>query len=197
MGRVQRKRVYEKNKLKKIRPIEKTRKQLRKEKRQQKKINRAAYYQKQRSKNGDVLFNQKKKKEETFDTSNQALKTNDTMTKNYKKVDVEQMQIQQKRKKEDKAEKRMKKRKTKQLKLDNLEEDKIIKHLEKQLKLNKRKSKSISKSFVSDGLDCILYLCNCYSSFINIFVFNIILSKIELFGRAFFNEIKILLYRLI
>lgn len=160
MGRVQRKRVYEKNKLKKIRPIEKTRKQLRKEKRQQKKINRAAYYQKQRSKNGDVLFNQKKKKEETFDTSNQALKTNDTMTKNYKKVDVEQMQIQQKRKKEDKAEKRMKKRKTKQLKLDNLEEDKIIKHLEKQLKLNKRKSKSISKSFVSDGLDYLLDFCD-------------------------------------
>lgn len=36
----------------------------------------------------------------------------------------------------------------------NAEEDKNIKRLEKQLKLNKRKSKAIPRSFVDDGLDC-------------------------------------------
>ena len=41
---------------------------------------------------------------------------------------------------------------------DNELEDRVIKRLEKQLKLNKRKSKSVPKSFASDGLDCILWL---------------------------------------
>lgn len=45
----------------------------------------------------------------------------------------------------------------KQLKWANAEEDKMIKQLEKRLKLNKRKSKFVPKSFVEDGLDCILY----------------------------------------
>lgn len=42
------------------------------------------------------------------------------------------------------------------LKEANLKEDKIIKKLEKQLKLNKRKRKVIPKSFVADGLDGII-----------------------------------------
>ncbi|XP_049853505.1 nucleolar MIF4G domain-containing protein 1 [Schistocerca gregaria] len=42
----------------------------------------------------------------------------------------------------------------------NKEEDKIIRKLEKQLKLNKRKSKSIPKSFSSDGLDYLLEVCD-------------------------------------
>lgn len=47
----------------------------------------------------------------------------------------------------------------------------MIKQLEKQLKLNKRKSKSVPKSFASDGLDCILY---------NLINFNILSFKIIL-----------------
>lgn len=52
----------------------------------------------------------------------------------------------------------MRKSRKKQLVEANLEEDKNIKHLEKQLKLNKRKSKGIPKAFAEDGLDCILLL---------------------------------------
>nr|CAD7571701.1 unnamed protein product [Timema californicum] len=42
----------------------------------------------------------------------------------------------------------------------NEEEDKIIKKLEKQLKLNKRKSKTVPKSFALDGLDYLLEVCD-------------------------------------
>lgn len=48
----------------------------------------------------------------------------------------------------------MQKQRLAQLKRANLDEDKTIKQLEKQLKLNKRKSKSLPKSFSVDGLDC-------------------------------------------
>lgn len=37
---------------------------------------------------------------------------------------------------------------------DNLKEDKIIKNLEKKLRLNKKSGKSVPKTFASDGLDC-------------------------------------------
>ena len=43
------------------------------------------------------------------------------------------------------------------LKKDNLMEDKVIKSLEKKLKLNKKSTKSLPKSFMADGLDCILF----------------------------------------
>jgi nucleolar MIF4G domain-containing protein 1 len=39
---------------------------------------------------------------------------------------------------------------------DNRAEDKVIKSLEKKLKINKKTNKHLPKSFVSDGLDCIL-----------------------------------------
>lgn len=160
MGRVLRKGAYKKIKLNKVRPTEKTRKQLRKEKRQQKKINRATYYQKKRSKSGAISFNQKGKEEKGVDSCSRLLKTNNTLTRDKRKInDVEQNQQKiRESKKEEKTEKRMKKQRMQQLKQATLEEDKRIKQLEKRLKLNKRKSKSTPKSFVSDGLDCILYL---------------------------------------
>jgi nucleolar MIF4G domain-containing protein 1 len=37
-------------------------------------------------------------------------------------------------------------------------EEKTVKQLEKQLHLNKRKSKTLPQSFMDDGLDCILLL---------------------------------------
>lgn len=56
-----------------------------------------------------------------------------------------------------KLEKQMMKQRSKQLLYANKEEDKIIRQLEKQLGLNKRKSKALPKSFVEEGLDCKLY----------------------------------------
>jgi hypothetical protein len=50
----------------------------------------------------------------------------------------------------------MKNQRIKQLKKANEQEDKAIRRLEKQLKLNKKRRKSIPKSFTADGLDCIL-----------------------------------------
>ena len=50
----------------------------------------------------------------------------------------------------------MRKQRHKQLIEANEAEDRNIKQLEKKLKLNKRKSKSMPASFSKDGLDCIL-----------------------------------------
>lgn len=52
----------------------------------------------------------------------------------------------------------MHKQRTKQLLNANIDEDRNIRQLEKQLKLNKRKSKSVPKSFAEDGLDCKYFL---------------------------------------
>ncbi|GAB6030463.1 hypothetical protein CHUAL_007329 [Chamberlinius hualienensis] len=63
-----------------------------------------------------------------------------------------------------KAEEKLKKlqadRRKKTLIQDNQLEDKHIKQLEKRLKMNKRKSKSLPKAFVDDGLDLLLDLCD-------------------------------------
>lgn len=48
----------------------------------------------------------------------------------------------------------MRKQRSKQLLEANREEDKIIRQMEKQLGLKKRKSKSLPKCFTEDGLDC-------------------------------------------
>ncbi|EFN89915.1 nucleolar MIF4G domain-containing protein 1 homolog [Harpegnathos saltator] len=61
---------------------------------------------------------------------------------------------------ERKKNKKIKKRKIEQLIQANVKEDKMIKQLEKRLKLNKRKSKSVPKSFVADGLDYLLDFCD-------------------------------------
>ncbi|KAJ9584417.1 hypothetical protein L9F63_021237 [Diploptera punctata] len=53
----------------------------------------------------------------------------------------------------------MKKQRLKQLIKANEDEDKEIKKLEKQLKLNKRKRKSVPRSFVEDGLGYVLEVC--------------------------------------
>lgn len=51
----------------------------------------------------------------------------------------------------------MKKQRIKALNQENKREDKTIKQLEKKLKLNKRKSKTVPKAFIDCGLDCILF----------------------------------------
>jgi len=149
MGRIQHKGVLN-TKSNKSKSIQKTRKQLRKEKRQQKKISRAMYYQKKKSKN------------QSEQTEISKI-NNDKLMKIKEKNNTEQVPSTQKRQKpkdakEERMQKNVKKQRMTQLKQANLDEDKAIKQLEKQLKLNKRKSKSIPKSFVSDGLDCILLI---------------------------------------
>lgn len=157
MGRIYRKETQNTKSKIKAKSVQKTRKQLRKEKRQQKKLSKAEYYQRKK------LKNQSGKTLEISGTgSNKSMKIND-------KNDVEQvpwMKTQKRWKpkdtKEERIQKNVKKQRMVQLKQANLEEDKTIKHLEKQLKLNKRKTKSIPKSFISDGLDCILIYNNFY-----------------------------------
>nr|CAD7198380.1 unnamed protein product [Timema douglasi] len=63
-------------------------------------------------------------------------------------------------KQEEKRKKQYNKIRIRQMKEANEEEDKIIKKLEKQLKLNKRKSKTVPKSFALDGLDYLLEVCD-------------------------------------
>lgn len=91
MGRVQRKETSRnKKRINKIKPVEKTRKQLRKEKRQQQKISRAIYYQKNRSRNQsgktiekstrgvrkvDNVMTSKEKEEERGEQNNERGKT--------------------------------------------------------------------------------------------------------------------------
>ncbi|XP_026825309.1 nucleolar MIF4G domain-containing protein 1 homolog isoform X2 [Ooceraea biroi] len=159
MGRMQRKGVLNnKRKLNKTKPAEKTRKQLRKEKRVQKKLNKAAYYEKKKSTN---------QPEKSFKKSEQSAIGNDKSIKGGK-IDVkdelstkaEKRKIKDIENKEKRAEKNVKKQRVQQLQQANKEEDKMIKQLEKRLKLNKRKSKSIPQSFVADGLDYILDFCN-------------------------------------
>uniref|UniRef100_A0A146LKF4 Nucleolar MIF4G domain-containing protein 1 n=1 Tax=Lygus hesperus TaxID=30085 RepID=A0A146LKF4_LYGHE len=58
------------------------------------------------------------------------------------------------------VEKAMRKQRNRQLRDANKKEEKTIKLLEKQLKLNKRKNKSIPRSFVDSGLDYILDVCD-------------------------------------
>lgn len=71
---------------------------------------------------------------------------------------MNEVPLRKEKQQHEKLQKQMKKQRAKQLKQANLEEDRNIKMLEKQLKLNKRKTKSVSKSFASDGLDCILFI---------------------------------------
>ncbi|XP_011868347.1 PREDICTED: nucleolar MIF4G domain-containing protein 1 [Vollenhovia emeryi] len=155
MGRVQRKGPLDtKSKNKKAKSIQKTRKQLRKEKRQQKKISRAEYYQR-RSRNDSEKTMGKSRTE-----ANESLKIKESDDVEQAPVTKVQKRPRPEGRKEERMQKSAKKQRMVQLKQANLEEDKTIKQLEKRLKLNKRKTKSIPKSFVSDGLDYLLDFCD-------------------------------------
>ncbi|XP_015186213.1 PREDICTED: nucleolar MIF4G domain-containing protein 1 homolog [Polistes dominula] len=72
--------------------------------------------------------------------------------------------VSEKLKKQNKKKKRKEKEKEKEIKSKlrnaNEIEDKVIKQLEKRLKLNKRKNNTLPKSFVNDGLDYVLDFCD-------------------------------------
>ncbi|XP_050578139.1 nucleolar MIF4G domain-containing protein 1 homolog [Bombus affinis] len=125
----------------------KSRKQMRKELRQQKKINRSVYLKNRnelRTTRGYVNDNE----------TNHSELVDKTIQKRYKECTKEI-----KKRKLEELEHKKKNKKHKLLNEANLEEDREIKKLEKRLKLNKRKNKTIPKSFVTDGLDYLLDFC--------------------------------------
>lgn len=136
--------IFKNTNIKKSKPCEKTRKQIRKEKRQEKKAKKAMFYQNRKQIPGRFVLNPDRMKENV--TKSQ--ESHDELHQNNSKHNAnEKLKKQQKKRKRDKQ---------LNLTIDNENEDKMIKQLEKRLKLNKRKSNTIPKSFLNDGLDCIL-----------------------------------------
>lgn len=77
----------------------------------------------------------------------------------------------------------------KQLRDANIDEDRTIKQLEKRLKLAKRKSKSLPKTFVADGLDCklkIIFEIFCVYFYLFFFTFTI-LNRFIMFKKYLNN----------
>lgn len=152
------------------RTIKKSRKQTRKDMRKQKKARKHEYYT-NRNKSGKYALNPSNSSVETTKIKLPVVKDNVKVCYNYinpthnqkvfQKTDNTDFQknVHAKEKREQaKLQKDMAKQRKKQLHMANEDEDRNIKSLEKQLGLNKRKSKSTPKSFVEDGLDCILLL---------------------------------------
>ncbi|XP_043254608.1 nucleolar MIF4G domain-containing protein 1 homolog [Colletes gigas] len=133
--------------------VKKSRKQMRKEARKQKKTDRAIYFQK---KNELGITGTRGGKRLKAVTANEDENGDDCTID--KTINLQQKTV--KGKKRQKVECKKNNEKCKLLKEANLKEDKIIKKLEKQLKLNKRKKKSIPQSFVADGLDYLLDFCS-------------------------------------
>jgi nucleolar MIF4G domain-containing protein 1 len=158
----------------------KTRKDIRKEKRQLKKTNRFNYHNtKKKDKNGKVKGSKKKKDEnedmsgdEDFDEEldeeipsdfdDQEESESPVPAKVAKKsLDKFEQFREREMKEETEYYNEIKKNRIEQLKQQNEDEDKIIGKYEKLLKLNKRKKKSgsVSMSKFTDGLDYLLELC--------------------------------------
>ncbi|XP_015512025.2 nucleolar MIF4G domain-containing protein 1 isoform X1 [Neodiprion lecontei] len=133
--------------------VVKTRKELRKEKRQRKKHNRAEYYAKKNQLPGKSILNPNHDKPSVKSTLPQSTNQNATL-------DVAKKKQEQEKKQQLRLEKEMKRNRKIHLKEANIAEDRIIKQLEKNLKLNKRKSKSVPKSFAADGLSYLLEMCD-------------------------------------
>lgn len=148
------------------------RKQLRKEKRKEKKLKKNDYFMKKTSRfaSRDIaeiaekltkesdLTSQNVVKQHFWQTqknltSKQSSKSDNDLTNKNKVPSIEEINKKEKREQK-KLEKGMLKQRRDQLLKENEKEDQTIRKLEKQLKLNKKKSKAIPKSFASDGLDC-------------------------------------------
>ncbi|XP_076233254.1 nucleolar MIF4G domain-containing protein 1 isoform X1 [Calliopsis andreniformis] len=136
----------------KLKSQQKSRKQLRKELRKQKKINKTIYFQTicklRTARTRTVEHEAAAATNETENDSNVVADEDVSVRKKTVKI-KERQELQSKKINQ----------KTELLKNANLKEDKIIKKLEKQLKLNKRKKKTVPKSFVADGLDYLLNFC--------------------------------------
>ncbi|OAD57045.1 Nucleolar MIF4G domain-containing protein 1 [Eufriesea mexicana] len=133
---------------------EKSRKQMRKELRKQKKVNRLIYSKNKHKLSTCVNVEFDKIVETKDNETNYCNEVTNKTVNVHKKLKRYTRDIKKQEFEEPEFKKRNKK--CELLKEANLKEDKVIKKLEKQLKLNKRKKKTIPKSFVTDGLDCIL-----------------------------------------
>lgn len=144
------------------------RKQLRKEKRKEKKLKKNDYFMKKTSrfaskditeiaekltKESDLTSQNVVKPIQKNLTSKQSSKSDSDLTNKNKVPSIEEINKKEK-KEQKKLQKGMLKQRRDQLLKENEKEDHTIRKLEKQLKLNKKKSKAIPKSFASDGLDC-------------------------------------------
>ncbi|EEZ99092.1 nucleolar MIF4G domain-containing protein 1 [Tribolium castaneum] len=140
----------------------KTRKEIRKEQRKSKKSRRHEYYT-NRKKPGQFVRINPQMAAEIYgeEATKPAKESNQGKQKNQVKTKMEAENVRDKEKKQQsKLQKDMSKQRNKQLVEANLEEDRTIRRLEKQLKLNKRKSKSVPASFSRDGLDYLLEVCD-------------------------------------
>ncbi|XP_043791161.1 nucleolar MIF4G domain-containing protein 1 homolog [Apis laboriosa] len=146
----------------------KSRKQMRKELRKQKKINKSIYFKNKRefcvdiSNVNDDKTNHNKiinKEINRLESSKKCTKNNCFEKVHHSIISITNCFEQVKTKKNEEFEYKKKIQKCKLLKEANLKEDKEIKKLEKKLKLTKRKKKTIPKSFVTDGLDYLLDFC--------------------------------------
>ncbi|XP_017887279.1 nucleolar MIF4G domain-containing protein 1 [Ceratina calcarata] len=137
-----------------LKPTEKSRKQIRKEQRKQKKINRVLYFTKRKE-----LHARARGLDEGVDTDHKP--NDDEVVKKAVRVQkkIENDATEKKKRKLEQLKQQKRKQETKLLEQANEKEDKMIKKLEKQLKLNKRKKKTVPKSFVEDGLDYLLNFC--------------------------------------
>ncbi|CAH1116121.1 unnamed protein product [Phaedon cochleariae] len=159
---------------KKSKPVKLTRKQQRKEKRNEKKVRRHDYYT-NRNKPGAFVLNPEqknsnyvsdnsveskgKRRERGPTTSVSGIPGGNNVPNNNKLLTTEQVRKKE-QKEQKKLEKEMKDQRKKQLLEANIDEDKVIRQLEKQLGLKKRKSKAVPKSFSEDGLDYLLEVCD-------------------------------------
>ncbi|CAK9813040.1 Nucleolar MIF4G domain-containing protein 1 [Anthophora quadrimaculata] len=137
--------------------VEKSRKQMRKDLRKQKKINKVIYSKRRKELHtrAEVIGFEKTIEVNNDETNNMKI-VDDAVTV---KRDFEKSGKEIATQKHKGIECKKKNKQKELLKHANSQEDKIIKKLEKQLKLNKRKRKKISKSFVEDGLDYLLNFC--------------------------------------
>ena len=92
-------------------------------------------------------------------SSDQTAKTPNIKSK-VKPVEKTKSQLLQEQLKKDKLKRDQVQQRKKQLIIANRKEEKEIKRIEKQLKFNKRKSKSIPKCLVDDELDYLLEMCD-------------------------------------
>lgn len=162
--------------------MQKTRKEIRKEKRQVKKLNRFNYHNKKTLKGNSMKADRnskikavKESDDETFedeeiesdgaedfsDGAEDFIEDRETHEKTKHPSDKLEQHIAREKKIEQEYYDEIKKNRVEQLQQQNEEEDKVISRYEKLLKLNKRKRKngSTSSSKFNDGLDYLLELC--------------------------------------
>ncbi|XP_031353457.1 nucleolar MIF4G domain-containing protein 1 isoform X1 [Photinus pyralis] len=136
----------------------KTRKQIRKELRKEKKARKHDYYT-NRNQNGKYVLLRNKPSESSPPLEKKLSKD----PKEFQAITSDEIRLRQlnkEKREQEKLRKQMEEQRKEQLLKANNVEDRNIKRLEKQLHLNKRKSKTTPKSFLDDGLDYLLEVCD-------------------------------------